>query len=278
LKVLFDARRARGRKVSERWIQATARSLIRQLYPRDTCFKASHGWFLKFAGRAQLSHRSKTNMRSESISDRLPRIRIFHSRLRHELNQKRLITTNQHDSLWGQYPPKFRYNVDQIPLPFINDQKTTWARRGDKTVWIRQAGSGAFSKRQATIQLCCSPVDGPQPRVALIFRGKGVRISIEERAAYHPDVDVYFQPKAWADTAFYDQWIEQTLKPALKDIGGEVLLLCDNLSCQTSSEFRNKVQAVAGARVWNIPPTLLNLFSQSTPDWAATLNVKLEWN
>ena len=86
-----------------------------------------------------------------------------------------------------------------------------------------------------------------------------MRITAKEKAAYHPDVDVYWQPKAWADGGFYNQYIERTLKPAFAHLGGEVLLFCDNLACQTTPEFRQKVRSIANARVWNYPANVTDL-------------------
>ena len=33
-----------------------------------------------------------------------------------------------------------------------------------------------------------------------------------DRKAWHPDVDVYFQDNAWADTSFSVKWANETLK------------------------------------------------------------------
>ena len=66
-------------------------------------------------------------------------------------------------------------------------------------------GSG-LDKRQATIQLCIRVnirAEGPQVvRIALIFRGRGLRLSAAEKHVYRSlskVLVVYFQPNAWAD-------------------------------------------------------------------------------
>ena len=53
-------------------------------------------------------------------------------------------------------------------------------------VWIAQPGSG-LDKRQCTLQIM-KRAEGEQPRLAIIFRGKGKRISDDEKLAWHPDV------------------------------------------------------------------------------------------
>ena len=83
----------------------------------------------------------------------------------------------------------------------------TYEDKGAKRVWI--AGSKADDgKRFCTLQICARSAVDPskprrgQPKIAVIFRGQGKRISAEERPAYHPDVLVRFQPKAWADEEY----------------------------------------------------------------------------
>ena len=38
---------------------------------------------------------------------------------------------------YGRFPLKSRYNVDQVPLPFIVGFKSTWEFSGADRVWIR---------------------------------------------------------------------------------------------------------------------------------------------
>ena len=82
--------------------------------------------------------------------------------------------TEFYDNKWGRFPPPTRYNVDQVPLPFAMDVKTTYEMgtvgHKDK-VWVRQPGSG-LEKRQCTLQLCFSPQDS-HVKPEIIFRGTG---------------------------------------------------------------------------------------------------------
>ena len=70
-------------------------------------------------------------------------------------------------------------------------------------------------KRQCTLQVAFSPVPSKM-RPCIIFRGTGKRISRDETDAYHPDVDVYWQTKAWADTRICIERLEKTLEMLLK--------------------------------------------------------------
>jgi hypothetical protein len=154
-----------------------------------------------------------------------------------------------YDQKWGRFKPDCRFNVDQVPLPFAIDRKTTYheapadpvERRGQR-VWVNQP-SGGLEKRQCTLQVCFSPV-GDNIRIAIIFRGTGKRISAQEKASYHPAVDVYWQECAWVDRKVALDWLERTFKPAVAD--KEFLLFCDNLDAQTHVDFREKVKEYGG--------------------------------
>ena len=134
-----------------------------------------------------------------------------------------------YDKKWGRFKPPKRFNVDQVPLPFSIQPKSTYEvplssgkQRKDHRVWVAQPGNG-LDKPQSTLQLCFSPEKVVKP--ALIFRGKGMRISKDELMAYDKDVDVYWQPKAWADTNFCLEWIKETFSKAVSDIDEYVLFL-----------------------------------------------------
>ena len=92
-----------------------------------------------------------------------------------------------------------------------------------------------LEKRQATLQVCFHPhATGAQPKLTIIFRGTGQRISHVERAAWDPRVVVMFQENAWVDRAVALEWIERTYAPYVKAEGKacERLLLQDNLDAQ----------------------------------------------
>ena len=108
--------------------------------------------------------------------------------------------------------PTQRFNVDQSPLPFVINVKRTYEQieknHAEKN-WIAQPGSG-LDKRQCTLQII-TRAEGEQPRIAIIFRGKGKQIRQEEKNAWHQDVDVYWQTNAWADTEVSLNWAKETL-------------------------------------------------------------------
>ena len=111
--------------------------------------------------------------------------------------------------------PKQRFNVDQVPLPFVVEQDRTYDFSGSKQIWVSQPGSG-LDKRQTV-------------KPAIVFRGKG-NVSTQKREKYDKDIDVYFQPYAWMDT-------ENILKNGLKDDPAEKVLFADNVGFQQAQNF-----------------------------------------
>ena len=74
-----------------------------------------------------------------------------------------------------------------------------------------------MEKRQYAPQIC-TRADVKQPRIAVIFRCKGKRVHPDEKAAWHPDVDVLWQENAWADTTVLVNWVNTTLKPVVENL------------------------------------------------------------
>ena len=69
---------------------------------------------------------------------------------------------------YGKYLPHQRANVDQVPLPFVNDMETTYEQVGAKRVCINQQGP-TLGKRQATGQVCFRPALPPAPETFLVL-------------------------------------------------------------------------------------------------------------
>ena len=179
---------------------------------------------------------------------------------------------------YGRYPPWCRLNVDQVPLPFVNDMDTTYEERGAKRVTINQLGP-ALSKRQATGQICFRPSVPPpvgcttsqarklydnylmaQPAPCILFRGKG-NISELERSAYPTGLVVLWQDKAWVDRPLALEWAEDVIKPFIKaerkagvaDESTRYLLFQDNLDSQKPPDYI-KLLADWGVDDHKLPP------------------------
>ena len=97
------------------------------------------------------------------------------------------------DTKHSRWMPKNRYkiNIDQVPLPFVNEQDKTYNTLGAKPIRVPQPSPG-LDKQQATLQLC-TRADGEQKvKPPLIFREKG-HVGTEEKEKYDKRVDMYFQ-------------------------------------------------------------------------------------
>ena len=215
LRKVFLEARSKGHRVDFNWIWSKARILYRQKTNDPNAIVRKHV-IVNFIKRNDLRLRSRQRNRKLSKENfRLP-MQQWHATTR-----ERLIRTgcaDSYNSKWGRYAPEQRFNVDQSPCPFVINTKKTYEMLEKKNpnnrehkVWISQPGSG-LDNRQCTLQICFRPT-GKQPRVAIIFNGKGKRISEDEKNAWHPDVDVYFQENAWADTAFSVEWVKRTSPP-----------------------------------------------------------------
>ena len=160
----------------------------------------------------------------------------------HSTLRERLVKTgkgDRYDTRFGRFLPSQCYNADQSPVPFAIDTKKTYElldkknpENKNKKVWVSQPTLG-LEKRQCTLQICARAA-GQQPRIAIIFRGKGLRISAGEKASWRASV-VYFQDNAWANTQFCINWANRTLKEAVDDI---FVLFMDNLSGQIQDDFK----------------------------------------
>ena len=84
---LFKARRARGRRVSARWLTATGRQLLRSLYPDEEVrqFKGGRDWRRRFSIRFKLSQRRKTNCKNKNFADSEPVLIRYFVTLRRRL-------------------------------------------------------------------------------------------------------------------------------------------------------------------------------------------------
>lgn len=151
----FKVRRAAGCKVTKLWLQKKMKSKIEMCYGKSEAdkFKGSNNWFQRFKKRHGLALRRRTNKKKNSADDGREIIQKFHKNLRKSLKTHRRRNKSSIDPKYGRWTPGNRYNVDQVPLPFVVDQGTTYDTVGNKQVWVSQPSSG-LDKRQATLQPC----------------------------------------------------------------------------------------------------------------------------
>ena len=86
LYTLFKERRARGRRVSARWLTATGRQLMKRLHPEHAAdFTGGKSWRRRFAVRFSLTQRRKTNVKNKQWADTEPVLLRYFSTLRRRL-------------------------------------------------------------------------------------------------------------------------------------------------------------------------------------------------
>ena len=246
LHTAYKAHRAKGRKVNNRWLAINMRKFVRQLYGEDPAnnFKASYGWQQALLDRLGISSRRGSNNKCDHVMQRLPRIKRWHARWRRRLKSG---PTYKLHPKWGRWLPRNRLSVDQVPCNLREGGKVTFEDKGSTRVWI--AGAKADDgKRICTLQIVARAHNGSsdmprhgQPKVGIIFRGQGLRVSEAERESWHPDVHVRFQPKAWADTLYCEAHAGHEMAEATYDArvkNEESIVHYDNLHGQTTEDHK----------------------------------------
>ena len=243
----FVKSRRNGKKISFDWLWVKGRKIADENgYPAFT--KSAVQAFLK---KYTIKIRKVQRKKQDDKSCHAEKLREWHLKFREGLIKSKS-SDPTFDSKWGRFKPHQRINVDQVPLPFVMDKKTTYELPigHDDKVWIANPGSG-LEKRQCTLQVAFSPENNCL-RTEIIFRGTGKGIKETEKRAYHKSVDVYFQNNAWADTNFSCDWVNKTLKSAIPE-GEEFVLICDNLSAQVSDQFKAAVRSINGIVYFGLP-------------------------
>ena len=210
--VEFKLLRAKGCKISKLWLKKKIKEEVEACYGKEEAgkFKASNNWFQRFKKRHNIAFRRKSNKKKSSASDGRETIQRFHRNLRKALKTRRSRNNAGLDGKHGHWLPQNRYNIDQVPLPFIIDHDKTYEVKGSEQVWVSQP-SGGLDKRQATLQLCIR-AEEQNVKPAIVFRGKG-NVRADEKAEYDEGVDVYFQSCAWMDSEVNMQGRAKTLVP-----------------------------------------------------------------
>lgn len=246
--------RKRGRKIGRRYVTTKAKHIFWRLNPHAApdAFKASPTWRHRFLKRHDLARRKRSNKKQLPLAELLPLLQEWHGQLAAMISAPAPAPALDEaapapalDEKWGRFEPERRFNGDETPLHYVADAMHTYEKSGKKQIHVGQQSEG-LSKRQATL-LPCFPPRGPMPNLAIILRGTGKRVSKVETAALAaaaPNVDVYWQHKAWCDRPVMQDWQERTWKPFVKKHypNDETLLLLDNLDSHTHIGFRRAIK------------------------------------
>ena len=166
----FATARSKGRKVSYAWFYATANKVNKEMHGTDSP-RLLKSVVTRFIKSYNIKLRPVQRKKTVNTLSHLPKLMTWHTTLR-----EGLIKTGSHlayyDTKWGRFTPERRFNVDQMPMPFVIDSKTTneinlsKAEKHDHRVWVANPGSG-LDKNQCTLRVCISPES--KARIAIIF-------------------------------------------------------------------------------------------------------------
>ena len=122
----FIEKRKEGRIIKKWWFVARARQIARSEY-KDTDFKVSNSWFVRFRQRFKISYRKKTHVAQKSPAELRESVEMFHK-------------ASQAIRRRGVYQLKDLANMDQTPLPFVLDDGKTYDKTGVDEVWCASGG------------------------------------------------------------------------------------------------------------------------------------------
>ncbi len=117
----FKLRRQKGSKISEVWLIRKMKSKIEYCYGKgaNDKFKISPNGFQHFKKRHGISLRNRTNKKKDSANDVRLTIKSFHIDIQRALKTTRSGSVVHLHPKYARWIPEQRYNVDQMPLPFV---------------------------------------------------------------------------------------------------------------------------------------------------------------
>ena len=250
---LFKDRRDKKKRIGRQWPERNYRVQLRELgwVTLADHFRASADWLSRFCRRNRIALKRCNNWKSMPPAEKVLKFQRYFPALIRDVRPEW-----QLGFIWEETFARIWVNGGQVPFPFFNGKQETYTFQDPARVDIANGGDDC-TKRIGTLQLAvrCVPTTAGllhlQPRAAMVFRGKGTVLK-KERHLYHPNVDVYFQRKAWVDGVTHVDWILKTLGPNLKSAVNHFLpnasasvkervlqyYICDNLSAHTSRETR----------------------------------------
>ena len=201
----FVEHRKNGKKVSASWIRINAMKIFnaeKLAHPdrwESIEFKASFGWMRRFIRRKKIKFRKRKCGKEKTAEESIPEFEGFMEKLRFDFLQPREDDGNDgRDPLWGRFPPARRYNMDQVPLPFVVSQDDTFTMEEDTDVNIK-CPKESLRKRQFTMHQVYNAGIGEESHgwcdSMVVCRGTGKIISQAEKNLYDNDIDVLLLAK-----------------------------------------------------------------------------------
>jgi len=145
-----------SRRVSNSFIRINALQIFKELKSIESLgyhnkmLKASTGWQCHFIKRNKLKY-AKRKSEKMHPNDHVKKFENFLATLRFKLLSPRSEDTTIY-VLWGRFRPEDRFNMDQVPLPYVVNQDYTYTEHGDKTLYVKSPAE-ALRKRQFTMHI-----------------------------------------------------------------------------------------------------------------------------
>jgi hypothetical protein len=230
-----------------------------ELYPDriengEPLFKFSLGWFNKLKARNHLSLRRITNKAQTVPDSKIEDIRSFHLFIRREAAKGSSVGP------LGKWALNNIANIDQTPLEFdVFAKGSTYDATGSTTIWVKTCGSG-LDKRQATVHLTIFADGIRRIKPLIIFKGKGTRISNEEKRDWDKGVVVRFQENAWADEEVMMYYFRHMWSPWMTKAGNpSKLLIADVHRAQKTDKILRFLRESCNTTMALVPPGCTSL-------------------
>ena len=119
----FLTARDRGRKVSFNWLWVKGRKIAKDVGEPEFTHRA----VVLFLKKYHVKIRRVQRKRAENEGNIAEKLRNWHVKYRETCIKSRQSDPN-YDKKWGRFKPYQRFNVDQVPMPFVLDNKQTYER------------------------------------------------------------------------------------------------------------------------------------------------------
>jgi hypothetical protein len=258
--------RKKARRISSNWIRIEGRKIFQAKQIDDPgkwggkSFKASYGWMRRFMARKKMKHRKRKNGKEKTAEECVGDFEKFLEKLRFDFLAPRDDSpAEDFESIWGRFPPELRYNMDQVPLPFVNGQDSTFTAGDDEDVNIK-CPKESLRKRQYTMHLIFNAGRGNDAFgiCDLVCRGKGLRINQAEKSLWDPNINVFWQGKAWVDNKVMRELAHSFVTHKNAAHGDKwVILFCDNLRAPLDDEVR-EIFGTGKVFLCYFPPNMTN--------------------
>ena len=126
----FVTARLKGLKVSFAWLYVNANKIYKQLHANAGRIPKSA--ITTFIRLYKVKLRRVQRKKQVDRSKHLPDFMKFHTQLREGVIKSGNERAS-YDAKWGRFAPNRRFNVDQVPMPFIVEQKKTYDVHVPKT-------------------------------------------------------------------------------------------------------------------------------------------------